>query len=151
MFTKTMLHTFISLFLIALTACAALPTSGAAVSPARSQGGKSPVTVEASTASSPTAASQSETSPASTLAAQPVPAEAPAAATQAGDLTYPIVDTGQTACYDAGGAIAACPPKEVPSSVKMPNTPATRPVTPTTTTPRQARGRLAPSPTTSPA
>lgn len=57
--------------------------------------------------------------------------------------TYPIVDTGQTNCYDDTGSAISCPAGGNPSPAKTPNTTATNPATPTTAT--------APSPTTTPA
>ncbi|MDY7077248.1 MAG: DUF1566 domain-containing protein [Chloroflexota bacterium] len=90
MFKKISLLLMISLLILTLAACAA----------SESQVTESPSTVEVSTASSPTVASPTET-PAT---------ETPTATDQVVSTgSYPIVDTGQTTCYDDSGEQISCP------------------------------------------
>jgi len=100
MFRKIFARLIITLLAVTLVACSAsLPSTGAVApaTPETSTGAPSTVT------SPPAASSKAAPSEATAIDVSNV------AASQATDVTYPIVDTGQVQCYAANGAASTCP------------------------------------------
>jgi hypothetical protein len=101
---KLSIYLIISLLVIALAACAPPNTPPSRQADAAPAGNQAAPQAEAAPADVPIAAEAAP--PASPDGSTSTPGTAPAPAT--GDLTYPIVDTGQAQCYDDQTGIA-CP------------------------------------------